>query len=261
MTPFNPMPSQIRTIAAYTLLESLRNRLLWLVLLAAVAAIGLSGFLNELALTEKTEMQLAIMAAFLRMAAVFLIASFVISSMLREAHDKGVELLLALALPRSAYVLGKLAGYIMLATLIAILFGLLTAFLAPVQQSALWTLSLMFECWIVVAFAVLCVISLAQMVPSLCAVAGFYLLARSISILQIIGDQNVGEATASQQIISTMVHGLATVLPHFDAFTRSDWLLYGLGSWHQLALLAGQSVIYLGLLTAATLFDLYRTNI
>ena len=48
---------QIRTIAHYTLLEALRNRLVWLLLLVALAGVGFSGFLEELALTEKRETQ------------------------------------------------------------------------------------------------------------------------------------------------------------------------------------------------------------
>lgn len=255
------MFAQIRTIAAYTLLESLRNRLLWLVLVAAAAAVGLSGFLHELALTEQNTLQLAIMAAFLRMAAIFLCATFVLSSMVREANDKGMELLLSLALPRAAYGLGKLAGYAVLAVLIATLFGALTALLAPPLQSVLWTLSLICECWIVVAFSMLCVVSLGHLMPALSAVAGFYLLARSVAVLQLISMRQLDDASASQQVVVTLVNGLSAVLPHLDRFTSSAWLLYGQGSWSELANVAGQSAIYLGLLCAAMLFDIYRKNV
>lgn len=41
-----PMLRQASTIAYYTLLEALRNRLMWLLGLVAVVGMGLSGFLR-----------------------------------------------------------------------------------------------------------------------------------------------------------------------------------------------------------------------
>ena len=70
------MLTQIHTIAFYTLLEALRNRLTWLLLLVAFIGIGLSGFLNELALTESRQIQVALLAAFLRFSAVFFVSDF-----------------------------------------------------------------------------------------------------------------------------------------------------------------------------------------
>jgi ABC-type Na+ efflux pump permease subunit len=157
------------TIARYTLLEALRNRLLWLVLLMALGAVGVSGFLNELALTESRELQAALLGAVLRLAAVFLVATFVVTSMVREANDQGLQLLMALPMPRAVYLFGKLAGFGALALLPALLFGALGLFFAPPAQAALWTISLLCECWIVAAFAVRCTLTLNQVTPALAA--------------------------------------------------------------------------------------------
>ncbi|MET3105468.1 hypothetical protein AAKU58_000277 [Oxalobacteraceae bacterium GrIS 1.18] len=252
---------QTSTIARYTLLEALRNRLVWLIVTAACAGIGLSGFVNELALTENHDVQLALLAAFLRCAAVFLIATFVVTSMVREANDKGLELLLALPLPRSGYLFGKMAGFAALALIVAGVFGLLTALLALPLQSLLWTLSLVAECWVMVLFCMLCVLTFNQVLPALSAAAAFYLVARSITALQLIGNQPGHDASASQEVIRVMVECLSAVLPHLDAFTKTEWLVYGTGSWHALGLLGAQALIYLLLLCGAALFDLYRKNI
>lgn len=255
------MLTQIRTIAFYTLLEALRNRLIWLIVVVVLAAIGISGFLDELALTEKSEIQLALLASFLRFSSVFLLAMFVVTSMVRESNDKGLELVLALPLPRAAYLFGKMTGFAVLAMIPAILFGLLTALLAQPLQSVLWTLSLIVECWIVVAVSMLCVLTFNQVVPALSSVMGFYLLARSITSLQLIGDQPVIENSFSQKIIHYMIECLSAVLPHLDSFTRTEWLVYSTGNWTAISLLSGQGVIYLTLLSGAALFDLYRKNI
>ena len=259
------MNKQILSIAFYTLLEALRNRLMWLIVAVALIGIAFSGFLNELALTESRQIQLALLAAFLRFAAVFLLATFVVTSMVRELNDKGLELLLALALPRAAYLLGKLLGFAALALVPALLFGSLTIFFATLTQSFWWTLSLVCELWIVAAFALLCVVSFKQIMVALSATMGFYLLARSIGAMQLIANDPlngpVAAQSASQQLMHYVMNGLSTLLPHLDQFTRTDWLLYQTGNSTQFAIVLLQSAICITLLSAAALFDLYRKNI
>ncbi|NDE74331.1 MAG: ABC transporter permease, partial [Betaproteobacteria bacterium] len=65
----------------------------------------------------------------------------------------------------------------------------------------------------------------------------------------------------SQQVINAVMQGVGYVLPRLDDFTRTDWLVYHSGSWATLGPLAAQTLIYLALLTAAALFDLYRRNL
>jgi ABC-type transport system involved in multi-copper enzyme maturation permease subunit len=250
------MPA-VFTIARYTLLEAWRNRLLWLVLLVALGAVGVSGFLNELALTESRQLQAALLSAVLRLAAVFLVATFVVTSMLREANDQGQQLLLALPMPRAVYLFGKLAGFAALALLPALLFGALGLFFAPPAQAALWAVSLLCECWIVAAFALLCSLSLKQVPPALAATFCFYLLARVIAALQLLG-HGASAAGAGQRVLNGCIDALALLLPHLDRFTRSDWLVYHGGSGAELGAIAAQTAIYVALLAAAALFDLYR---
>lgn len=257
------MPFATLTIARFTLLEAQRNRLLWLLLALTLGAIGLSGFLSAMALTESRQIQAALLAAALRLAAVFLVATFVVTSMVREANDKGQELLLALALPRYAYLLGKLAGFAAVALLPALLFGALALCFAPPAQAALWAFSLLCECWIMAAFSLLCTLTLRQVLPALAAAAGFYLLARLVGTLQLLahGATHAQGRASSQVLLERGVDALALLLPHLDHFTRTDWLLYDGGTGADLLAVAVQSALYLALLTGAALFDLYRKNI
>lgn len=255
------MARQISTIAFYTLLEALRNRLTWLIVVVALIGIGISGFLSELALTESRQIQVALLAAFLRFSAVFLVATFVVTSMVREFNDKGLELLLALPLPRAAYLFGKLAGFAALALVPALLFGLLTAFFTPPLQTVLWTVSLMCELWIVAAFSMLCVLTFNQVMAALSSVMGFYLLARSVGAMQLIGNDPLNAHTTSQQVIAFVIDGLSALLPHLDQFTRTEWLVYQTGTWAILPSLLAQCALCLALLSGAALFDLYRKNI
>lgn len=252
---------QVRTIAFYTLIEALRNRLIWLVVAVALIGIGLSGFLNELAITESRQIQVALIAAFSRFAAVFLLATFVVTSMVREFNDKGLELILALPLPRAGYLLGKLMGFGALALFPALLFGGLTLIFAPVAQSGLWTVSLLCELWLIAAFSLLCVLTFNQVMTALSAVMAFYLAARSVAAFQLIGQGSTGAHALSQGVINFVIKVTAVILPRFDEFTRTDWLVYHTGSWASLPGILAQSAIFLALVTGAALFDLYRKNI
>lgn len=255
------MLRQIRTIAYYTLLEALRNRLMWLVFAALLIGIGLSGFLNALALTESRQIQVALLAAFWRFCAIFLLATFIVTSMVREFNDKGLELMLAMPMPRAGYLFGKLAGFAALALIPALLFGAVTALFAPPAQVVLWTASLLCELWLVAAFSVLCVLTFSQVMPALSAVLAFYLLARSITALQLIGQAPFNDVTLSQRAINFVIDAISALMPHLDQFTRSEWLVHHTGTWQALAPILGQSLIYLALLSGAALFDLYRKNI
>lgn len=249
------------TIATYTLLEAVRNRLAWVLAAMTLGAVGIGGFLGELALTESRELQAALLAAALRLGAVFLIMTFVAASVVREANDKGTELLLSLPLPRAAYLFGKLLGFALLALAPALLFGGLALFFAPPLQAALWSASLLCELWIVAAFSLLCALSMSHVLPAMAATTGFYVLARSLTGLQLLGHAQGGEASVGQRAIAGGVDAIALLLPRLDAFTRTEWLVYHTGGIALLAPLLAQTAIYVALLAAAGLFDLYRKEL
>src|SRR5262245_57376909 len=106
------MKSRIATIARFTLLEARRTRLPALAFLALAVLFGASFFVEAIAITEGTRFQAGFYAASARIAAAFMIALHVVASVAREFDDKGLDILLALDLPRSHYVAGRLAGFL-----------------------------------------------------------------------------------------------------------------------------------------------------
>lgn len=261
-SPLRMAWAQVQAVANFTLLEARRNRLIWLLFLVIFTGIGLSGFLSEMAVTESRQIQIALLASFMRFSAVFLIAVFVVTSMVREFNDKGVDLLLALPLPRAVYLFGKLSGFAVLAAIIAILFSLPPLFFAPPAKILLWAISLTGELWIVAAFSLLCVVSFTQVTTSLSAVLFFYLLSRSISAIQLISSRGpLPSGSLSQTVIDSFVNFIAVFLPRLDDFTRTDWLVYHRGDWTSLEIPLAQTFIYLVLLTGAAMFDFYRKEL
>src|SRR5204862_5044748 len=102
------MPAAI--LARLALLEARRGGLGWLALVAVVIGLALAGFLSQLALTESRMLQAAVVAALLRVAAVFLVAGQVVASVRREIDDKRLELALPLPLSRATPSPARLAG-------------------------------------------------------------------------------------------------------------------------------------------------------
>jgi ABC-type Na+ efflux pump permease subunit len=248
------------TLARITVLEALRERLLWLAALVVLAGAALAQFLNQVAITESREIQTAVLAALLRMSAAFIVAIAVISGMAREGNDKVTEMLLSFPVRRSLYAFGKFSGYAAVATLLALVFAVPLAFYARSAGLLAWTVSLVCELLIVGAVSLFCVLTLTRTLSALAAVAGFYLLARSMGAIQVIAQAAQAPASLADRVIARVVDAIAWLLPALDRMTDTAWLIQGPPPGAALAALAAQAMLYVALVCAAALFDLYRRN-
>ncbi len=249
----------LRAIARVVFLEAVRGRLLWLVMTILVIGLGLAEFTADVAITESDQIVRGLLGSWLRASAVFVSALFVVTSMVRDFNDKGTELILSLPIPRAIYLFGRLAGYWYVCAVIALLCGALLLLYVPVDQALIWMLSLFFELVLIAALAVLCLLTLNHITLGMSAVIGFYLLARSMGAIALIGQNPLLElSSVSQQVINSVLTGLAYLLPDLHLFTLSQWLMYENATPQLLLPIVGQSLIYVVLLCAASLFDLQR---
>jgi hypothetical protein len=248
-------------VARYTLLEARRSGLPWLALAALAAAVGLGLFLSQVALTESAKLQAAVAAALLRAAAAFLVAAHVVSSITREANDKGLEFALAFPLSRPAYYLGKLAGFGVAGLALATLFAAPMLLWSDAPGVAAWWLSLAIETLLVAAAALFFAMALAQPAAAMSATAGLYLLGRSIGAMQAIAIGPHAQDSALGGAARWLVDGVALLLPRLDQATQSGWLLYGAPDGADFARALGVMLVYAILLAVAGLFDLGRRNL
>ena len=249
----------VLTIARFTALEAARGRLAWLVAGFTIGGWVLSVFAGEIAITEAREVRGGLLGAWLRSCAVFIISAFVTASAVREFHDKGLDLILSMPVRRETYYAGKLAGFAGVSVLSATACALTLVWFAPPGQVALWTASLGLELLIVTAMSLLCVLTFSQITWALSTVIGFYVLSRAMAAVQLMAHEPLADpASAAQPLIRAFVDALAFVLPDLDRFTESEWLIHGTGTIADLGFAAMQTVIYVTLLCAAALFDLYR---
>ncbi|MBI2969381.1 MAG: ABC transporter permease [Gammaproteobacteria bacterium] len=255
------MRHPIFTIARYTFLEAVRNRLFGLTIVGLVCLLGLTEFVGELAITETREVQAALIGAGMRLFAVCTVSLFVITSMVREFNDKGFELILSMPVPRYGYFFGKFIGFLLLSAVIAVAIGALLLIYSPPAAIALWLFSLECELAILISVSLLCLFTFGNVTVAFVLVLAFYLLGRSLYAIQLISASPILESTNfSQEFMNRLLEGIAFVLPGFHDFTRSEWLIYG-GGWSDAGTVAAQTLIYTALLCTAALFDLYRKDL
>lgn len=251
----------VATIARYTALEALRTRYIWLLAGLFAAGLGIGAFSGELAITETRQTQAAIVASLLRIVSVVLVILFVTTSVSRDFSDKSVELMLSLPLPRAGYYLGKFAGYALVAVSTAFPLLVLMLFYAPASAVIGWGLSLMFELLLVCAISLMFAFAFSQLTASIAASLLFYFLGRSIAAIQLMAHGPlVNPEHGSQMVMTAMVDAMAYLLPDLERFTRSDWLVYPASGVMEMSALVIQTLVYLTLLSAVALFDLYRKN-
>lgn len=255
------MFSQILTISRFTIIESLRNRLLLLSFLVIGTSFALVEFIGDLAITEHRITQVAILAAFLRMSAVVMLTLFVVSSTVRELHDKTLEMILAMPIRRGSYYLGKLIGYFYIAALVAVFFAALLMLYADGEQVFIWMISLFFELVLVVALSLVMLFTFNQVPSALTAVFIFYGASRIVTSIFLMAKYPIiAHTSMGQQFMDAFIELLTWLLPDLHRFTQTEWLAYNTGDWSTLLPLLGQTVIYLVFLSFIALFDFYRKN-
>ena len=250
------MPTAI--LARLVLIEARRGGLGWLALASLLLGVALAGFLSQLALTESRMLQAAVVAALLRVCAVFLVAGQVVASVRREIDDRRLELALSLPLSRPAQYLGRLGGFVALGVALALVFAVPTLLWASPLAVACWALSLACELALVAAAALFFAMTLASLVPALAATIGLYLLARSVSAMQAIAAGPLATDSLLQELTRHVLSGVALLLPALDRATRTEWLLYGAPDGQSFALGVAGTLLYGALLAAAGVFDFAR---
>ncbi len=255
------MFAQVLTISRFTIIESLRNRLLLLSFLVIGISFALVEFIGDLAITEHRVTQVAILAAFLRISAVVMVTLYVVSSTVRELQDKTLEMILAMPIRRGTYYLGKLFGYLYVALLVSMIFAVLLLLYADAQQVFIWMISLFLELILVVALSLVMLFTFTQVPSALTAVFIIYGASRIVtSIFLMAKFPIIAHTSMAQKFMDSVIELMTWLLPDLHRFTQTEWLAYNTAEWGVLLPLLGQTMVYLGFLSFIALFDFYRKN-
>jgi ABC-type transport system involved in multi-copper enzyme maturation permease subunit len=239
----------------------MRNRLLWLSVLIVAVSFGLVEFIGDLAITEHRQTQVAVLAAFLRFSAVIIVTLFVVSSTVRELQDKTLEMILAMPIHRGSYYLGKLAGFIHISVMVAMIFGTLLLLYASADQVLIWSISLFFELLLVVALGLVMLFTFNQMPAALTGVFIIYAASRSVTSIYLMASYPIiPQDSPAQKFMDGFIELMTWLLPDLHRFTQTEWLAHNTGSFSLLMPVIAQALIYMTLLSAIALFDFYRKN-
>lgn len=263
----------------YTVLESVRNRIVWVVLGFAVVGLALAAFVGDYAVVDNRRSEIGILAAFYRFAAALTLMALVVTTTTREFNDKCPELYLSLPLSRHAYVIGKLLGFFVIAAAVTSVFAavlFLYINTGAVNNAAdtgdavgggaalaLWAGSLAGELMIVASVAFLCALTFNnQATASMVAVFFFYVLCRIGDDIVLISQSETLVHTTATSYLDEAARLLVAALPALGRFAQSEWLLYGIADAARTAALVGaQTLIYTTLATAMACVDFYRKNL
>lgn len=252
---------RIATLAYYTLVEARHARMPLLLAAALALLLALAFFAAELAVIESARVRIAFYAAGIRLACVFIVAVHVLASVSREFDDKGIDTLLALDLPRSHYILGKLGGFVLLAGLVALACALPLLVSVPFAAWLQWSAALALELALVAAFALFCVIAFGQFIPAAALVLAFYVLARALAAIQLMSAHPIaGGDSLSQAVMRWVVDALALAMPALDRWPQTAWLIDAPAAWSTVGAALLQAVLYVVLLAAAAVVDFQRRN-
>lgn len=255
------MTSRIATIARYTVLEAVRTRLPLLAAVVILILVALSFFVREIAITESTRFEIAFYASTARLAVVFIAMLFAIASIAREFQDKGLDVALALDLPRSHYIVGKMAGFLAIAIMLALAAAVPLVALSSLDAVTAWSMSLACELALVLALSLFCAVTFNQLMPAASVVIAFYVFARALTAVRLISANPIADAGAlSHRVMGWIVESLAFVLPALDRWSRTEILLDPAVSWRPILEVAAHSALFVVILTAAAAFDMHRRN-
>lgn len=250
------------TIAKYTLLEFLRARVLVFSVVLLLGIVLLAEFAAETTITEALAAKGILYAFVSRLMVVLILTIYICNNIAAEFNEKRAELFLSLPMPRAEYLFGKLLGYLAAALLLTSVIGIVALLYAAPIAALYWWLSLLLELGVVICLCLFFSLSFRSSTVSIGCVLAFYLLARSMGALLLISGSNIVQTgTLTVQLMESLLGLIALLLPDLWRFASSDWLVYGAGEISDLGINIAQAIIYMLLISAAALFDLYRKNL
>lgn len=237
----------------YILLTALRDWLFVMLMAGLLTCVFISHMLGGTALIETQEMTIAYTSASAR---VLIITGLIVFTCfhVRNAFDtREIDVFLSRPITRSSLVFSYWFGFAVVATLLVIPTLIFIALQGTLSGKGFffWSVSLMLECWLMVAVALFFAFTLKSSVTSTIASMGFYVFTRMMGFFIAMLQTTPG---LEQQVLKFA----SVVLPRLDYFARSEWLVYGMKDIGEFRLYAAQAIICIPFLVLLTIIDFRR---
>jgi hypothetical protein len=250
--------SAILTIARATWRESVHTRF-WLIYAVAMAlSVGAAVFIGQLVLTDPARTRIVVLAAMLRVLLAAQVILHVATAVNRETEERGRDMILAAGLPAPVLVVGRLAGHVLAAAIMATGAGLLVLANGADRQLLVWIVGLGCELSLLAAFTLAAALALRQVTSAALAAGIFFLLGHSLGNILLLARSPLAGYAGAATAVRWPLEAIAWLMPRLDLFGSADWLV-GLTSG-RLSPMLGQTAIYLALLFAIAALDLLRRH-
>ena len=246
---------RIIIIAGHFLHDAVVSTLTRVYLLLLLLVMMGGGFVAELALIEQDAFRLGLSAALVRLLAVAVVVVQGSASFSEESSNGQVELTLALDLSRGQYLLGRALGSGGYAVVLVLLALLAVGWWSPWEQLVLWAIGLFMELLVMALFTLFVVVTFSSLATGIILSMAFYLLSRSIEAFVL-----MTTSVAAGGVGAGLVW-ISWLIPNFNRYNQSSWLIYADGSPAQLLPIIGEALLVCLLLLLAALVDFHRREI
>lgn len=217
-------------------------------------------FLGSTALVEKGQMSIAYIGGSTRIVLIIGLIVFVCFHVRRAFENREVEVMLSRPISRSTIVFAYWLGFSLVSVLLILPLLIAIHLLISVNVAGLyyWGMSLMFEAWLVIGFALFASLILRSAVISVILCFGFYFLSRMMGFFMIMLARPGGVSHFDFGVFTEKMLSLISVMiPRLDLYAQTKWLIYGIeGGTHWVFI--PQSLIFVPFLLSVAIFDFKR---
>lgn len=245
----------------YIFLTAWRDRMFWVLLVGILAAGIIAHMLGATAPTSTRELTVSYSSNAARAMIVLGLIIFVCSHLHNAFNTHEIDVFLSRPITRTKLILSYWVGF----AYVALIHGGAVILLLGVQDVVnwdgfiAWSVSLLLECFMVVAIALFSSFTLKSNVASVLASLGFYILARMMAFfIAATATAFIFEKAWLNSIIIDSLKAVSIMMPRLDFFGHDEWLIDGVKHIADMELFTLQAVIFIPLLILATMADFNR---
>lgn len=237
----------------YVLLCALKDRLFYGLILLTLSIAALSSMLGHTSFIEEMEMTVVFAAGASRLVLVIASIVFVCFFIHSSFDHKHMDVMMSRPVSRDEVVLSHWLGFALITMVMVLAVTACLFLIGPANHAGLlpWTVSMIWELWMVVAFALFASLILSSAVISVLASLAFYVAARMMILFIMTAERTANEILGTREILEW----LAVFMPRLDLFVHSEWLVYGWEEKYSLTLLASQTLLFVTLLLTLCMSD------
>ena len=215
---------------------------------------ALSCFLGSMALVEAQEARIVYTAGTSRIAVIIGFTIFIIFYIKRLFENHEIEVILSHSISRQKIILGFFAGFsVILLTLLLPVLLILTLLKTPFTSTLIWCLSVYLEGLVVLSFAICCGLMIKSQVLSLSTCFLLYLISRTIG--NFVAYIELSAKIDIMSVFASILKVISIVIPRFDLFGKTSWLIYNDISINDCIMFVVQSLIFCGIFISMAIID------